>query len=129
MKLISFAAARQLRYVRLCHELDWSGDIRDPKAWGDMYEVNGTDDHFDNPRCIEGYPSDVGRFMLCERSRYGQKWVTLFDSIDEAAAANVNQEYAEDWFDAIIVDLATGAQFDIEYRAVAIPRPREEVNT
>ena len=117
MKLISFAAARQLRYVRLCQDLGFRGDIRDRNAWGDQLP----NDLFQDAADICGYPSDIGRFALVEHSRYSQIWVTLHNSLDEAAEQNVKQEYAEDWIGATITDLACGVVYDVELRGVAVP--------
>ncbi len=114
-KLISFAAARKLRYFRLCEELGYAGELR--SGWGDD-EVGGNTNHYADIAQIEGYPSDTGRYALIEYSKYGQRWITLFDSLEWAATAHVNQEYIEDWMDAEILDLADGKVYGIEYKAV-----------
>lgn len=116
MKIISFTAARQLRYIRLCMDLGWCGGApRDERSWGDTAEGS----HYESPRKIS-YPT-TGRFMLVERGRYGKTWVTLHDGARAAGEANVNQEYAEDWTDAEVIDLANGQHYQIEHRPVLVP--------
>lgn len=105
-------------YVDLCVELGFDGNTSNNGDWGDQYP--GGDDHFDSPVDIANEP-----IALVERSRYGQVWVTLHSSLDDACRANTNQEYAEDWTFPDIIDLRTGDHYEVEYRAVAVKVPRE----
>lgn len=115
-KLISFAATRKLRYWRLVNEYDYPGGLRD--GWGEDRE-RGRNNHYADIAEIEGYPSDTGRWVLIENSRYGQVWITLWNSPDEACSHHAGQEYAEDWTDAMLYDLSNGDWYAVEMRAVA----------
>lgn len=102
-------------YVDLCIDLGYAGNTGPNGDWGDQYEVNHSDDHFANPCDIQTEP-----IVMIERSRYGQVWVTLHATIEDACKANSNQEYAEDWQYPEIIDLETGQHYAVEYRAVAV---------
>lgn len=107
-------------YVELCIEYGYNGNTSDNGDWGDQYEVNHSDDHFASPVDIETEP-----IVLIERSRYGQVWITLHSTLDDACQANTNQEYAEDWQYPTIIDLRDGQHYEVEYRAIAVAIRKE----
>lgn len=56
-------------------------------------------------------PTDSGCYLLIESGRFNETCYTLWDSPEEAADYNTNQEYAEDWSDCALIDLDTGDEF------------------
>lgn len=67
---------------------------RDWGKWDDLTDL-GQNDHFARPEGLEELAARP--YVLVETSRYGQTWVTLFDSPEAAAMYHFSQEYAEDW--------------------------------
>ena len=68
-------------------------------------------------------PDEGMKFALIELNRNGaQVWITRWPSIGDALLENANQEYAQDWTNAHIVDLANGAIYDIVGRPHAVRR-------
>jgi hypothetical protein len=51
------------------------------------------------------------RWALVERSKYGQTWVTLHATPQDAADYHDGQEYVEDWGDYELFDLDTGDSY------------------
>lgn len=98
------------RYVQLVAD---EYPDRPAGMWGDV-DVPGNTDHVDDPR--DASPCDYP-FVLIERSHYGQTWITLWSSADEAVLYHEGQEYAEDWRVDRLVDLRT----ETEYRLSAVP--------
>jgi hypothetical protein len=98
------------RYVRLVAEVY---PDRPAGTWGDLDYPRNTD-HVEDPHDLNPCENP---FVLVERSHYGQTWITLWSSADEAVQYHESQEYAEDWRVDRLVDLRT----DTEYRLSAVP--------
>lgn len=81
--------------------------------WGDIEVSHQQYSHVTRPRDLAGAP-----YVLVETSRYGQTWITIWASPEAAANYHVNQEYADDWDLAELVDIRTGDQFQIELKPV-----------
>lgn len=83
------------------------------------YPIMGIDNDNHIPAVLNEI-HDGNFFLMVETSRFGQEWITMFDSPDNAVRAHFHQEYREDWTLEVIVDLVTGQLYDIEPTAVAI---------
>lgn len=60
-------------------------------------------------------------FVLVETSTYGQTWITLHKTAQDAADAHVGQEYQEDWNVELLKNFRTGEEFDVVLSARAVP--------
>ena len=68
-------------------------------------------------------PSEDMKFALVEKNRNGvQVWITRWLSLDDAIRGNADQEYAQEWSNAHIVDLTTNDIYDIIPRPIAVRR-------
>jgi hypothetical protein len=101
------------RYVQLVNSEIYH---RSPGQWGDI-DYPGNTDHADDPRDIRGGVEALP-FALVERSSYGQTWITLHETADDAVSYHEGQEYAEDWRVDDLIDICNGQHYRLSARAV-----------
>lgn len=95
---------RESRASRMLEACERFGDIDAPMDW-----VGG-----ETPRDIAESDFPLDRYLMVESNNIGCEYAFgTYESRDDAATYNVEQEYAADWEIALIVDLDSGEQWEL----------------
>lgn len=91
-------------------------------GWFGQWDDVDPNDHIDRPDDLADLAARP--FVMRESSRYGQTWITLWPSPEEAAAYHFGQEYAEDWEIDELFDLRNGDRFHVDVKPIVTKEVR-----